>query len=187
MIATGYQIGYVAWGIGAIVGFAVAALAQKQDTIVGISAAGLSLLGLLVGKAIILQWLLSPSALMGEIGVDLKDPEVFIGWYTGHMIDQQMFEPGLQARIDRIPEDQDWPETLEIEVAAAVRDQTSTMTQDQRDDFMHERGRAVIGALLADESYGSLLATTFSPFDALWFLLALSTAYKIGSGGGDSG
>ena len=53
---TGFEIGWLAWGLGLGVGFCVAFIAREQNQLVGIAAAFVALLGWFAGKIAILYW-----------------------------------------------------------------------------------------------------------------------------------
>lgn len=183
VIATGYEIGWIAWGIGLIVGFAVAAMAQKQDAVIGVSAAGLALLGLVVGKVIILQWVLSPANLWSEIGYDINDPNDFADLYMQQMVEDRQFDPVIQNQVDQVGEDEYFDEELEAKMYEATLQHTASMSQSEKDDYAQELADELITEVFGDKSFGTMLKATFAPIDGLWFLLAVSSAFRIGNGG----
>lgn len=183
VIATGYEIGWIAIGIGALVGFAVSAMAQKQDAGIGVMAAGLAVLGLVVGKVIILQWMLSPANVLTESGIDYEDPEMFAMLYVDEMQEQKLFEPGLQARVEQVGEDEFFDEQLSVEVMAAAQAYTAAMSEADKDVYLEELSEQIVEEVLGDRSFGTLLKMSVEPIDALWVLLMFGAAFKVGSGG----
>jgi hypothetical protein len=106
-IATQYEIGWIAWGLGALAGAGMALGHEDKDgTAAGVTAAGISLAGILVAKVAIYQYF---TGMIEDSGVPLA------------MLEQ-----------------------------------------------------------LSGESLG--FGSMFSPMDGLFFLLAVGTAYKLGSG-----
>ncbi|MDJ0813223.1 MAG: hypothetical protein QNJ23_05805 [Woeseiaceae bacterium] len=67
-IATGYQIGWLAVGIGFLVGIAVRAGGKGIDQVFGVVGAALSLFGCALGNLVTVAWLVSQ-----EYGVPLAD------------------------------------------------------------------------------------------------------------------
>jgi len=181
-IGTGYEIGWVAWGIGALVGFAVAAMAQRQDSDIGIAAVGLSILGLVVGKAIIVQWMLSPAYILSEF--DLEDPVDFAELYVDEMVDEGLLKPSLQKRAEEDLSDGYFDdEELGVAVMAATMEQVATMSESERDDYAQRRTDKFVEEEYGDKSFTMLLKMSIEPIDALWILLCVSSAWRIGSGG----
>jgi hypothetical protein len=106
-IGTHYEIGWIAWGLGALAGAGMALGHEDKDgTAAGITAAGISLAGILAAKFIIYQYL---TGMIADAGIPLEMLEQVAGEELG---------------------------------------------------------------------FGSM----FSPMDGLFFLLAVGTAYKLGSG-----
>jgi hypothetical protein len=121
-IFTGYEVGYVAWGLGAAAGIGMAIAHDDDDgTFAGIIAAGMSIGGIFAAKFFIFQHFQS---MFGDFTIaDVPDAEGLEG------VDQQQL--------------------------------------------------AEFGQLLQENI---TFASMFSPIDALFILLAVGSAYKLGSG-----
>jgi ribosomal protein L40E len=181
---TGYEIGWLAWGLGVGVGFAVAVIARTQNQGVGVAAAAVALLGWTAGKLLILYWAL-PAITAAEMQefteafgdlmsseeiVEMQvieelheDGEIDEALYETWLIDEQT--PEERAQIDRLVAD--WiaingdPESIEFDLETEMR------------NSINELGP--INAMIEFE--------IISWIDALWVLLMLSSAWKIGSVG----
>ncbi len=183
VIATGYEIGWIAWGIGLLVGFAVAAMAQKQDAVIGVSAACLALLGLIVGKVVILQWILSPGNMMSELGFEFDDPEVFASMYMEKMAEDRLYEPALQAQVDQVDEDEYYSDELDEQLFEAAMTYTASMPEGEKQAYIEDTGQEMVDAVMGEYSFTTLLKMSFTLWDGLWFFLAIGTAFKVGNGG----
>ena len=176
----GAESGYVAWGVGVLTGFAVSLTTQERSFRVGAMAAGLAVFGLLIGKVLTVNWVFEEemrkevyrdeSAMRGGLILEKmqqgKVPEDLQAWYTS---DDEEIPEAIQedlvvfeAKIDEELQD----------LAASDKDRLAGLISD---------------TLLADISYADRVKATLSPFDVLWFLLAVGSAFKMGAGGGDGG
>jgi len=81
VVVTDYEIGWIAWGLGAAAGAGMAMGHEDDDgTMAGIIAAGISILGIVAAKFFIFEYLKSQLA---EIGITLDDlGEVAAGVFT---------------------------------------------------------------------------------------------------------
>ncbi len=68
-VATGWQIGFVAVGVGFLVGYAVSYLGKGITPVFGYMGAGLALLGVVFGKYLTMVALLANAAELGYIEI----------------------------------------------------------------------------------------------------------------------
>lgn len=122
VVFTGYEVGYVAWALGAAAGIGMAIAHDDDDgTLAGIIAAGMSIAGILAAKFLMFQHFKSA---FGDFAIeDIADVEGLEG------VDQQQL--------------------------------------------------AQLGQLFQENI---TFASMFGPIDALFILLAVGSAYKLGSG-----
>lgn len=158
-MGTGYEIGYMAWGLGFVVGAVVAAAARAQNVAVGGVAALAAGSGLVMAKVFIVVWAL-PSVLASELG---SDTELLQMVMTGQMIERGEFTP----------------DTVDM---AAVHQRVTSMSPDEKQAFCRQTADAILGEMTMQEKVTTLL----SPHDALWTLLALGTAFAVGKGKGEA-
>ena len=121
-IATGYEIGWIAWGLGAAAGVGMAVGHEDDDgTTAGLIAAAMSIVGILAAKVMCFEHLKS---LIGDFSVELVE--------------------GIEGA-----------------------------------DAAQGEQLARLGEIFNEQL---TFASMFSPYDALFFLLAVGSAYKLGSG-----
>lgn len=173
---TGYEIGWVAWGVGALVGYAVAKSAHEPSASLGPTAAAIAVGSLLLAKILILEFAL-PQMVAAEL---LKNPDAVTGAFVLDMTAHKSFSPELQTLVDQnegrpgsLSEAQqtDMQEKMGVEVIARVQNATRA-----------EKERAVrSGAEIYLKQLGFFggLKDLFSLFDLLWIFLAISSAYRI--------
>lgn len=172
---TGYEIGYVAVGIGAVVGFAVLRVAGAGATKVAGAAAALAVVGLLVGKLLIFQFGM-PARVASEVAAH---PEAMSNVMYRHMAVRGEIDPEIQRWYDTSEQDAEPPEELAQEIAVLNREidlRISQMTTSEREALVRPYAEALLeNAPLSDRS-------PFSLFDIVWFALAIAAAWKVGSG-----
>ena len=183
---TGFEIGWLAWGLGLGVGFCVALIARQQNNLVGVAAAVVALLGWFAGKVAILYWAVpiiaaaELSSLADRFGglnnadtaktlaieklheSDILDDETYNGYYEDSLSAEE------DARVEKLADD--WiaihgEPDMESEIVEGIRDD---INEQPMLDAMAEYG--VLGWI-----------------DGLWVFLMVGSAWKIGSGGGLGG
>jgi len=173
---TGFEIGYLAVGVGGLTGFAVAFGAGLPDNRTGILAVGLAVLGLIVAKVLIVALFL-PVQVATELA---KDPEVM-----GTLLYTAEFEKGTIA-----PETADWYEgahdgevppdeiTHKLSVLAAeLKQQAERMSVEEREAIATPYAEALVADAPIQDRFD------FSFYDLLWIGLAVGAAMKTGTGG----
>jgi hypothetical protein len=180
------EIGYVAWGIGALAGFLALAFSGGEGSpALGASAAVIALLGVAAGK-IFAIWLA-----LGSLNAPPPNPEkVALSILADSIVEEYraagkpvVFPPGKNP--ENAVEKQDYPPAIWAE--AETRWQA--MTAEERELSLKELTQG--GQLSAVQRMEmSVLALRngagISLFDLLWVFLAVSTAFKLGSGGESS-
>ncbi|HEV8398523.1 MAG TPA: hypothetical protein VGQ18_01670 [Gemmatimonadales bacterium] len=173
---TGMEIGWVAWGVGALVGYAVAKSAHEPSASLGPTAAALAVGSLLLAKILILEFALPP-ILTAEL---LKNPDATTGMFVLDMTTHKSFSPELQTLLDQsearpgsLSEAQqvDMQQKMAGEVIARV----SSASRAEKERV----ARAGADAFLKEAGFFGGLKDLFSLYDALWIFLAVSSAYRI--------
>ncbi|QDU34377.1 hypothetical protein KS4_24450 [Poriferisphaera corsica] len=180
VILSGYEVGYVAIGIGFLVGLAVTVIAGKQSAQVGTAAAGLAVVGLLVGKLIIMQWGV-PSLMAGEFA---KMPGMVEIAMAGKMSEEKAFSSRVQTVLNRRAERGDdeerpLPTTIEEQMMAEIGAAASKMGADEKKSLVR---RFMVDPMLGEMTIMDRLKDVFSAWDGLWCLLAVTTAFGMGKG-----
>lgn len=168
---TSMEIGYAAWGIGLLVGLAMARVTSQRSQQLAMAAAVLALVGLIAGKAFI--HVSSTGMLADELS---ENPEVMTGIVASRMFEEGTLEPATQEAVtasraagDTLS-DELWDDMLEQAEA-----RLATMTEEERKALASTIASGVIGNIgLIDGIVGQL-----GVFDLLWALLAVGTAYRI--------
>jgi len=191
---TNYEAGYVAWGVGGLVGFGFAKGNDTPGAAAGVIASIIAVLALLGGKVLIAQAIMiqeipsQTEAIDGAIA-SLEDEEVVISWVADDII-VDMEEDG---------EPVDWPAGIDPDNVYAESDypknvwkkattEWASMSSEHRKEYrslVQERIR------LNYEDYGEYRAEvrsyvfkeSFGLLDIVFFLLAIGTAFKMAGDG----
>jgi hypothetical protein len=173
---TGYEIGWVAWGVGAIVGYAVAKSAHEPSASLGPTAAAIAVASLLLAKVLILEFALPP-ILRAEL---LKNQAATTGMFVLDMTTHKSFSPELQALLDQaearpgsLSEAQQLDAQRRMRTEVTERIGNATRAEKQR------VARESTDNILKEMGFFGALKDLFSLFDLLWIFLAISSAYKI--------
>lgn len=183
--ATNYEIGWIAWGIGAMVGYCVGYVAQdSEDGLApGLTAGVLAIGAVLLGKFAAAHFLAASFA--GGLNIPPVVPDDMIAHLADDMAKDRMakgqsvnFPPGQS--IETASKQADYPP--DVWQAAAQQWSALTPAEQQkqmaaRNEEMKQMTQALGGAMRQ-----SAFLASFGIFDALWFFLAAGTAYKLGSG-----
>lgn len=173
---TGMEIGWVAWGVGALVGYAVAKSAHEPSASLGPTAAALAVGSLLLAKILILEFALPP-ILTAEL---LKNPDATTGMFVLDMTTHKSFTPELQTLLDQsearpgsLSEEQQVD--MQQKMAGEVMARVSSASRAEKERV----ARAGADSFLKEAGFFGGLKDLFSFYDALWIFLAISSAYRI--------
>ncbi len=191
--STQYEVGWIAWGVGFLVGVGVryaAYLADREESFAqGILAAVIAIGSIVTAKFLVFTLLVggSDAAELRELADKIRfDDEAMIASIADE-IAEQIMEKGQTIH---------WPPGMSYEEASRREDYPPAMWQ-QAERRWNQLGRGereerkrvrilLVGALSSEASSRDF-GEFFSPWDILWFALATVTAFKIGVGtyGGD--
>lgn len=182
---TNYEVGYIAWGIGAIVGFAVRAVAgnDKEGFAPGATAVVVAIGAVLLGKFLAVHFLVNKE--LAEIPLPEFTAETAQMQIAHEIVEERngkgqnvAFADGKQLKD--VDKPTDFPPAIWQEATAKWN---ATPADEQKkkikeaNDAMHE-----FKSMLASKARSEGFANSFSPFDLLWAFLAAGTAYKLGAG-----
>ncbi len=186
---TNHEVGWIAWGIGFMVGMGVRMAAPEED---GPVAGGLAVLisigSILLGKFAVIYLLVNHH--MGELpNYRVDNPETMIA-VTADAVEEEfktankVVPPAPQPDNPDAPIEQQYSPVVWKE--AQQRWQSLPEDQKQAKTVEHERAtnemmQAFVGSMQSSVR-GEAFSESFSPYDALWFILASLTAFRIGSG-----
>lgn len=190
---TNYEIGWIAWGVGGLVGYAVAfgnANKQRSPTAAGALAVGITVLAIAAGKYAAVQMMMPADDEIVEMFVgNLADEEITLSY----LADDVIVEFRQEGR------DVAWPEGVDPAQASSQADYPAdvwSVAQERwsgwgetertafRDDVAEEIRTNVEASLpeIRAAITGGGFAGSFSPMDLLFFGLGMVTAWGVGSG-----
>ena len=175
---TGYELGYVAWGIGLVVGISVAGLAGQRSMKVGVTAGSLALVGLMCGKLIMMQWGL-PSMLMSEWS---KNGELVAKAVMYQMLDEKLYSDRVQQVLDRREarnDDRKLPGTIVEMMVKESAAREVGMSEEKKEAVLREY---LVEPMFAEMPMVDRAKMVVSYWDGLWALLAMGTAFGVGKG-----
>lgn len=196
---TGYEIGYLAWGIGAAVGIAVAAGAGKSNPALGLAAVLITVVSICGGKYAALEAALQKELSIAteeiEAGIseNLADEEFLVSYLADEVIEQQAADGKLI----------DWPDGVDPTNATAKDDYPASIWKqaqgkwdgmdaaakdshkEQASSSMHQNIDIMMASVM-NEARNEGFIGSFGPMDLLFFGLAVFTSWKI-AGSKDEG
>ncbi len=184
---TGYEVGYVAWGVGALVGFA-AAKAGGRGTTTGLACAGLALVAIFAGKLLATHF-----AVRSEVRNQLARIYSY-DTYNELMVDAQLYgDVEGEDELRRFLVDRNYSFASEpAEVSAGELDDFRANSLPQIKAFSDGpppyeawRQRSIADAyarVMAQVSTVQVVADNLGLFDILFAVLGLTTAFKLGEG-----
>lgn len=172
VIATRYELGWIAWGVGALVGLVMSRATPARGRTVAILGAGIAALGLLGGKAIIATYSINARSFAQEI---TSDSSLVLQAASWHLDSEVGWPDGIQARLDSMGTDDTLSDALWKEMLDASAAHASSWTSEDSAAIAAAYAGAIMGRL------GTLdrLRMQFGPWDLLWFGLAVVTAFRI--------
>jgi hypothetical protein len=175
------DVGLASWGVGGLIGIAVAKTARPPSRATGTLAAILTACMLLVSKVAVVQFGLQP-ALREQV---VKDPEVTSIMFLADMEKNKSFSPQLQHTIDTRPDlmqDSSFMgpgEELRDQMVEEAEERARTATPAERERMARAYYDRTIFQTIG---FWVLLIMSFGPLDLLWMGLGISTAWKLGQG-----
>ena len=177
--ATGYQIGWVAWGVGALTGFAARVVGAEGSVKLGVVAGALALLAIVGG-----QYLALRSLMMTEF-----DKLAVVAYQVQVDYAKQVAAAGSEADMkaiyakendEKISEvkSQDWDEFQQKELPKLKELAGGKPTEKE---FVRNF-RKEVGSF---SSEFEMLKDSVGLFTLLWIFLGVGSAFKLASGGND--
>lgn len=188
---TGYELGWIAWAVGGLVGFGVLlGSAGERSNTAGILAVVVAVISLLGAKYMTVQLLLGDDEQITEALVSGLDDDELVISYLADDVAAHFTAEGRRV---------DWPVGVDptqatteaeypVDVWAVAQDRWDGMSPTEREEFRDQLA-AVVTANLTDAMdaiRGELAQVgfmgSFGPMDLLFFGLAVITAYKVAAG-----
>lgn len=174
VLFTNYEIGWVAWGIGLLVGVAMARTTRARSPSLAVAAGALALVGLIAGKGFVVAG--STGSVADEL---LETPEYMAGAMAWDMYAAGDLEPGTMEAIRATEEAGDTLSDAVWEDMLAQADaRLAIMAPADQQVFADEIAAGMVNQLGLVEGIRSQL----SGFDLLWLFLAVGTAFQMMNG-----
>ena len=185
---TGMEIGWIAWGVGLLVGLGVAIGNKGEGSpAAGAVAAVIAVLAVVAGKYTMVQLVL-PDAdeIVAQAMYDLDDDEFVVSYLADEVV----------AEFEASGKPVNWPEDIVVATASAEADYPTdvwaeavirwdAMSTDEREGYRAQLKEKI--AVNADIFRSSIAAVgftqTFGLMDVIFFGLAVLTAFRIGRSG----
>ena len=198
--ATDYEVGIMAWAVGVLAGLGVVVTTSDRSQRLGLAAAGMAVLGLLVGKLLIVPWVLAPAIekellavqdIPAEILSEMTgDPDALRGIALDTLHREERMDPRVYEWLTDGDEDSEPPGDLagKIDEAEAQAEAMIAKWSPREKDaaarrFLRSSAAELAEAITTEASLTERIGLTLSFHDIIWFFLAVGTAYKIGVGG----
>lgn len=168
---TNMEIGYVAWGVGVLVGVAMSKVTSQRTQQLAIAAAAFAVIGLLAGKIFIY------SGGAGVIADDLtENEEVLRAALAWEMYGGGELEPQTMAALEATEAAGD---TLSDALWADMLRQSDARLAELTPEEKHDIAMFVAGGALQEMGLIAGIKAQLSLFDLLWLFLAVGTAYRM--------
>lgn len=165
------EVGWVAWGIGALVGGAMGRITTHRSQTLGLTAAGVAAVGLLAGKLMIV------AGSAGAISDALVDnPEYLEGAVAWEMYEADELSPETIEQIDAAHAAGD---TLSDALWMDMRRQAAAKIQGMTDEERREIAQQLAEGYISQLGIVDAIRSQLGLWDLIWFTLALVTAFQM--------
>jgi len=186
-VATGYQLGIVAWGIGALTGFGARLLAREGNTALGVVSALFAAVAILLGGTLAVHHMiagelggLSHENLTHEIYTDsVKEAKEAGSLDTDAQIKAFLAKREGSSESDITKEDMD---TFKKDELPEMKELASGSLTEQAYSARHHHETAAASGVVSVAGWvGAFIGSIFSLWTILWLFLGCASAYKIGA------
>lgn len=184
---TGFEIGWIAWGVGGLVGLGCVWGSQGSGRALGVAAVVITLLSILAGKYAAVELSIrreigSQEEVLQSAVAELQKDEVVISYLADEIVEERQSQgETIQWPAGVNPEEasqqSDYPVAVWSE-AASKWEGMPTQEREQYREQLKEHVRTNVQAFFSNiSSYG--FRSSFGVMDLLFFGLAVATAFKI--------
>ena len=171
VILSDYEVGYVAWAVGGLVGFAMARTTDARGRHLATTAAILAAGGLVLGKGLSVVYGVKPA-----LATQIQTDSLWMAEAAYRDLEVQGLVPEeITSALDDLEATDTLPDTLFVQMVAAGMAHAASLSESERRDVAMSHA----GLLLRSAPMVDLVSSQFSPWDLLWFALALTTAWKL--------
>ena len=170
------EIGYLAWGIGLLVGLGVSAGSRSGGVGAAVVAVLLTVASLLGGKYAAVHFLLQKNSQMVFGDEDFK---VILA--EGHLAEARAAGKPIKFRNGKTEETYESLSDLPPEIVAATNEQFNSMTEEDRTTRKAEI-EALLSQIIGDgnaQRTQDVFWASFGPIDIVFFLLGIVTAGRV--------
>lgn len=188
---TGYEIGWIAWGIGAFVGFAFAFGSGGRGVQAGTIAVVITVLSIVAGKytavdLMISQELGTEEEVIQNAVAQLDDDKVMVSYVAEDVIAEKVARNEFVSYPENVDPDNEDPEAYySPEIWSEAKASWEGMTPEDKQEYRRRAEEFIVQnvkMVFAESSKAGFLYS-FTPMDILFFGLAVLTAYRIASRG----
>ena len=180
-VKAGFEVGYLAWGIGALAGMGIVAFTKERSARLGVAAVAFALLGLGIGKVLTAQWMVSLASDNEIEDVIEHHPDVVLDAVVYEMVESRAFPADIQAEIDALPDMNAASDELLTRMQAPFVARLTVITEADKRNAV----RGYLQAVMNELSFEEQLAETLAPHDILWTILAVASAWGLATRGGE--
>jgi hypothetical protein len=189
---TGSEIGWIAWGIGFLVGFGVRLGAQEQHhgVVPGAVAVGIALMAIVLGKYMAVRMIINKE--MSKLGLDQASQRVDVESIKLDIADEIVLEyeakkKKINWQKSKLPKnfgDKPFADEFPPEIWKEANRRYEKLTPAEKEVRIaaSQKSLTALVEMTRGKAMDRGFAASFGPFDALWFLLASLTAFRVGSG-----
>jgi len=171
MISGGWEVGWVAWGIGALVGAVMARMTPQRSVHIAVVASLLAAAGLAIGKVATFRMAV-PNIARDML---LENSEMLVQAFALDMRENERFSAEVSVQLASISSG----DTLSDGVAAQMVAEARTRMEGAPLAERERVAKVFANRILAETGLSSQFGATLSLFDVLWFFLAIATAFKM--------
>jgi hypothetical protein len=174
--ATQYEIGWIAWAVGALAGMGMYLGYGQAGAGAGLVAAGMSVAGIVAAKLVMFLTIVGPA-----LSMDFDNSEPPREQLAALMAAEIAREPDLPEEAS----EEEWYAAFDAEFDAAL-ERTRPKVDELSDQQVEQRlaeNRQRVRAELRRYARSAFFSASFGWMDLLFFGLAILTAFKIGAGG----
>ena len=174
------EIGWVAWGIGVMAGFGMMIGANGNSVTAGMIAAGMAVGGILLGKFMVFTFVVMPlfTNMLDKTLGGISDADKLEVWVTNQQLEKKKISIEDATDAQR--------ETASAEATKIIA-KMDAKTKAAETKKAQENFSRLIGEAADEVPRGQLFfSTMFAPLDVLFFILAIASAFKVATFGGES-
>jgi hypothetical protein len=177
------EVGWIAWGIGFLVGFGVRAAAQEDEGFgPGGVATAIAIGSVVLGKYLVITWAFS--GISGELANMEVTGEDMISTVAMEIAEERKSAGQTVIWPEDIAEEAPASESFPPDIWAEASKKWNATPENEKQEQIEERNQEIaeFAAMLGDAFKGTAFRDSFAAWDLLWLGLASITAFKLGSG-----